>query len=545
MQKSRIPRYLLAIVTGYFLIIVFIENFVISSSFSILSLRTIDDVAFQASLYKYFGMHGTDLLFMNDYGYGWIYWFPIYVITYPANLVFRAFGISWPLIVLPRMQSLAFTAASIVICYKIISKYTKNEWIRAAVVFLMPLFPAGGYLAGRFGTVSQTAFFSMLSMYFVVKSDVLERKSLRYALCAFATAMAVKVSAVCMAPLLCMLILSRYRWKFTKDNIKIWTQEIALAVFVMIFLMSPAIVLWPWNSGNARASLYALMGYWKANQTSEGNFAENFIGALSFTTDIWLMWCMLAALLLLVLAGIMGRKKGHTKYQDYIVIPFGFFAGMFYLSWSVGTGAIDIFKFATAVSFVFPFGLLVLEQFIMPDRKIQKFCIAGCSVILCLMQIGFISEQIRSGDPYNILRYFQESEDHKDKIGKIQEMEMAVDRLCLDQVNLYIDYLAPLTFYCAQEHENLGNTLTIWDDMGSTDYEEANVIVLSKQSTGFLEEQEFLSEIGRLDEAGKAKYKQDRAKRNELVQKQMYLGKNWRLIYEDDESYIFTNTNQK
>lgn len=534
-----IPKYFLIGILGYITLLIFIENFVFSSGFDVLSFRCIDDVAFQSSLNKYFGLHGKDLLFMNDYGYGWLYWFPMVILTLPAKLLFETTGIAWPLLVLPRMQSLFFAVCCCILAYKIISRYTKNEWIRIAVVLLMPLYPSGAYYAGRFGTVNQAAFFSMLSLWLVIRNDELTRSDLRWALLAFAAAMGTKASAVVAAPLLALLILNRYRWKFTRANFRVWIPEIVLAIAAMVFFMSPAVILAPFAWEQAKGSARAIGSYLLANQNAGG--MENPLNILSYVTFRWT--AVLFALLLVGLAGIgaymIKRGEEELVWRDYLVIPAGFFVGILYLVLTIKTGLTYAFSYGTAISFVLPMGLLCLERLVPRKHKLRTLLVPIAAIFLVVIQLGFMDKQVKHQRHDNIFRYFQAAEESKAEVEKIASMRRAIEAEEMESVTLFMDYQSPIMLYNSYDYDNITYSQTIWNDLGTATTPDTNLLILSKKSAGFQSEEKFQTGISNYDEAQKAAANTDRESRVSLVDQGVFMGEAWDMIYEDEYSYIF------
>lgn len=539
MLRGKTAKYLLITALISVSFIVFIENFVYSSDFAILSLRGTDEVAFQISLHRYHECEGSSLLCMNDYGYGWIYWFPVYLITYPAYLLFEATGVSWLLIVLPRMYSLLFCIMCSILCYKIISIYTKNEWIKMAVVLMMPLFPAGCEWAGRFSTVPQVAFFSMLSIYLVAKNEVLDRKRLRYALLAFAIAMATKVSAVVTGPLLVLLVLARYHWKFSWVNIKVWLQESLLAVVIMIVLMCPIVVFAPMYPEEAKASIDILLYYWTNNQGAADIF-YNFKRCIMFTNFKGMAVLLNICLLLLILQGIIRIKKEGKKiiYWDYILLPIGYYIGTFYLYATIGSGIMYVFMYSTAISFVLPFGVLLLENMESGKRK-GELCIRLVTILCCWFQISFMGNAVQKNAAYNIFAYYQNGMQSKERVENIRNMEKAVEELGMSEVNCYVDHGKMCNFYNAMEHDNVGLMEIVWDDWGNRTNNKVNLLALSKDSVGFYEDEMFEAVFANAEPQQQESMIADRRIRQELIEYGKFLDLDWELVYEDGDSYIF------
>lgn len=533
--KIKIPKMVLFFIISYITVIVFLENFVHSSDFSILSLRCIDDVAFQASLNKYFNVSGSDLLLMNDYGYGWFFWFPMYLLTYPAHLLQSATGVGWLLIVLPRMHSLFFAVMCSILAYKIVSVYTDNGWIKMVVVMLMPMFPVDGYMAGRFSPNNQTACFAMLSLYLLIKNNNIDRKKLRSVLCIFALAMATKASAVCIAPMLTLLILSKYNWRFSKSNLIVWIQESVLAIFLMLFFMSPAVMLPFVNFNNAKQSANILLTYILERQTN-ADIVENVFYTIGFSMGKNVGVFLIA---MLMFSAIIIYRNREEKRKDYLWISLGYLVGLIYLSATVSVGSIYVFNYLFPICFAFPFGFLGLQYIKIKNEQVKKIVIICVSIFFTGLQLYNIAEKINCESEYNLLAYYQNSRKSEEKKKCIYAMEKTLDELNMEQINLCIDYLGPISFYSVQEHSNVGICLSYWNNMGELYNDNTNIIVLSKDSIGFYSDSEFENEINSLDIREKDKYLKDRNARNMLVQTDSYAGKEWEKIYEDDYTYMY------
>lgn len=536
-KRRRPPFVLCGLVLG-FAILIFIENFVASSRFAFMSLRHVDDWAFQNVLEKYHHINGVDLLNMNDFGYGWIYWFVLSVITYPADILFHATGIAWPLIVLPRMMSLLFSVLCSCLCYKIISQYTENEWIKAAVVLLMPLFPAGGHYAGRFSTVSQVAFFSMLSIYYIVRNEVLLAKDLRKALVAYALGMATKVSAVAVAPILILLILSRYNWKFTYANIKVWIRESILAVVIMICAISPVLVVAPLASKQARQSWEILQRYWTSNQ-GESDFINNLIQSLCRTLPFWLVLVLHVLLILLVSKQIIRCIRRKQVQWDLIWIPVGYIIGIIYLCATIPTGARYVFIYETAFSFFMPFGLLCFDIKNLKDMQNKFFykCMVTVCLGFCFLQLTHIMVMVGEKKEINILSHYQKAKNSEVSVEQILKIEKQISQLNLEKINIYADYKGPYSAYSKYEHKNVETCIWIWDNLGRA--LDANVLVLSKSSVGFYSDEKFDIHIKTYSELKKDTAVEDRKIRKNLIKENIFNSELWELIYEDDHSYVY------
>ena len=188
--------------TALLMLVLFAENFVFSEHLGLLGFREIDDLAFQISLRHIHNVfdsgHLRTIWQRNDYGYGWFYWFPLAVLTYPAYFLSKFQGIDWPLIVLPRQYSWAMGVGCLWLMRGILKQYRLPEWACATGVLLFALFPTFGYFCLRFGTVQAVTFFAMLSAYWAVKPN--SRYQLYKVMAALAMAGAIKLSGLLIAP---------------------------------------------------------------------------------------------------------------------------------------------------------------------------------------------------------------------------------------------------------------------------------------------------------------------------------------------------------
>lgn len=536
MKNKSVPKIALIAIISYIAMIVFFQNFLLSDSFSALNFYAYDDSAFQETLWSYMQLDGKNLLSMNSYGYGWIFWFVMCILAMPARLIFDVFGIAWPLIVLPRMFALFFAVMCSVLMYKIIGKYTKNEWIKFAAVICLPMFPAGAFFAGRFSTVSVGAFFCMLSIWLVIRKDALARKDLRLALFSFAVAFGIKMSAVVAAPMLILLILNRYEWKWNLENFKIWISEALLASLAAVFFISPAILLYPFAPIQAENSIYSLKYYLNSTQTVSK--IESMFELISYTNYDWIsgLFCLLLIILVGIgLWGIYRKRQKDVFLKDYIAIPVGFLIGFLYLCLTIHSGITYRYMYATAISFAIPMGLITLQYIPRISAKVVKNFIIGVCIICCLSQLAYV----KRGDYRTLLDYVSTIQAAKSQIATIEPIQNAISNLNLDSLVVLADYQAPYMAVNPFESENLAYRTCVWDDLHLHTDEKINVILYSKLALGSKSEEEFQNTIAAYDSTAREAAVQDHEARKMLVEKGSFNQKQWTKIYEDEFSCIF------
>lgn len=544
MKEKSLPKIALIAIISYSTMIVFLQNFLLSNSFSALQFYCFDDAAFHESLKAFSQLYGKDMFSLNvymqsggflSYGYGWIFWAVMCIITLPARVIFDSFGVSWSLIIAPRMFSLFFAVMCSVMAYKIIGKYTKNEWIKLAVVICLPMFPAGAHFAGRFSTVSVGAFFSMFAIWLVIRNDTLTRKDLRLALLSFAVAIGIKVSAVVAAPMLALLILNRYGWKFNSENLKLWISECLIVVVETLFFISPAILFYPFMQTQARASIDILWSYMQKNQSiSEINNPFELISHTNYNWISWLFCILLVVMFLIGFLGVFKDKRQDLFLKDYMAISIGLVIGVLYICLTINSGVDYQYMYCTAISFAIPMGLVILQHIPKVHDSLLKYGIAMVCTICCISQLFYI----RNNDI--LLSYLIPVKSVKDQIETIEPIHDAISDLGLDTVVMLADYQAPYMVYNSLESKNFLYRICVWNnDLYAYTDEQINVILYSKLAPGSKSDEEFQNMISTYDPVLAEAAIQDRNARKLLVDQGIFNQKKWVKIYEDEFSYIF------
>jgi hypothetical protein len=229
--------------------IVFIQNFIFSSSFEYLSFRELDDLAFQIVVAKMHEalQHGEFLKFIQntDYGYGWFYWLIVSLSTFPAYYFNDYIDAQWFIISFPRNISLFFALGAALLLKRISIILGADKTASVVIALLFVLNPIIGYYSMRFGTVTIIIFFSTLSLYFALQDDALSISGLLKAVTALNIAGAIKLSGFLVAPLLVFIFYSRWRsvgrLVGARFGYKAVFGLVAYSVFVFLLCLSPYI----------------------------------------------------------------------------------------------------------------------------------------------------------------------------------------------------------------------------------------------------------------------------------------------------------------
>lgn len=238
----------------------FYQNFLISSSLGLTGLRDIDDLAFQSVLRKVhlLLLNGdfAGIWQINDYAYGWIYWFPVGVVTFPFYLLSHYAQIDWPLVVFPRQMSLMFAVLSLLVMRRLLRRAGVPEVGVAAALAIFCLFPTLGYFSMRFGTVNAVMFFSLLSFYFAWDDKPSTARGRFLALLALAVAGGIKPSGLLIAPLIGGLILVRLADRSIIGIVRAIALPSIVFILALIVFINPAFIsipvdatVWPHYKG--------------------------------------------------------------------------------------------------------------------------------------------------------------------------------------------------------------------------------------------------------------------------------------------------------
>jgi len=356
--KIDIWKKLLLVFSSLFFAFLFIENFLFSTSFATLHLREIDDLAFQASIrqfHKDLSSLRIDLFIkLNDYGYGWIFWVIVGLITYPFYLLALLTDFYAPLIIVPRQISLVFTIGSAFFIYKSLSIYSKNEFLKFIAMMLLFSFPAFGYSGLRFGTVAQVMFFSSLTFYLTIRKNTYEKKDLKHIALAAAACVGTKLNGALILPLIGFIIADRLHWNLSKENIKKAGYFLLNFLFFAVLFSNPSLFLSPFQPDYFTSYLASL------SNNSHLALQDNFFQTLYDVVNIGYLNSYIAALLAAILISSIFKKT--LKKKDFFFISCWLIFSLCLLSKIMSMGTLYIINYVTVVMYLIVFSLLFFEN---------------------------------------------------------------------------------------------------------------------------------------------------------------------------------------
>lgn len=254
------------------IISLFLQNFLFSRDFGLLVFREIDDIAFQSTIRKahlhIINGDFINLLTINDYAYGLIYWLFVSLVTFPFFILSEYFEIHWPLIVFPRQLSLFFAIMSAVVIKKIATNFGASNRYSNSLVLVFFLFPLTGYYSMRFGTVNFILLFSSLAVFFASKSAKLTVYHVLMSIISLSIATAIKLTGILIAPFVLYLLVSRIDTQFVKDNSKIALICIGLIPLFFVLMAAPQLFVVIFNFGMYENYLARFLDFIASTQSS-------------------------------------------------------------------------------------------------------------------------------------------------------------------------------------------------------------------------------------------------------------------------------------
>ena len=526
------------VITTCILGAMFLENFIFSSGFDVLSFREINDVAFHATLknihYNISHLNFNKLLEINDYGYGWIFWFPIGLITYPLYLLNEHFGVTWPLIIAPRELSLIFGVLTIVVLRKIFIKLGQPEWIIAIGILIFVLFPTFGYASVHFGTTSEVLFFTVLSTYFAIIDSPSSVKGRLKVAAVLAVAGGVKLTGILISPIVFVLIIFRYKYISFKTLIKDFIVATVVFSSLIIIFSNPGLLTYPFNKTVANNYLETMSHFYEI--TKRGNISSENLLQRFYNIYFDGFPTLLAMVLLYfgLIKSYLIRKKIKCEIG---VISFLLFFLMGYLFLTVNNGQSAALYFS-AVSFISLYGVIWWGN--------QKHGVLVLTLVSFLLLGDIFSKALKQYkyDKYsfNHLIYYVVS---KKSCAAVAISESILNILGINNsewsghimidwnIKTHFNSLSLPNAFISVIFNNLSEKSKYFNR--PVDY-----IILQKESIGFSDEDTFNRQIKSLDHKSAAELINDRKYRKIISDGGIFDEKKYKLVSDKDGVVIYS-----
>jgi hypothetical protein len=487
----------------------FIENFIFSINSGELGFRGVNDIAFQAVLrsthaYMDTGQYSR-LLFINNYGYGWIYWIFITLVTYPLHILSTSFGIDWPLLSAPRQISLMFGALALYYLYKILRNLDFSEAASAFALAAFSLFPSFGFFSLEFGTTNAILLFSVLSVYLALKNEPSTICGRCLVAIALGICCAIKLTGLFIFPFIAFLILTKLS---SRRAIPVVREIIGpIFVFLTVFVIgtNPNFLRYPLDH-------QVLANYW--------NIISHFMAIPKMSYDdlsplariydgIVVTRSFLLCLMLLLGGLIVWAFKSQTYRATATVIIMLLLGIAAYLSVAVGNSS-GMGSYYTSISFLFLFGVGGLQKL-----KNHLVLFVGILIFLVINIVVLINLQLP-----NHLYYAIGLLAAKDQVISAAATEKCIreDSQGHPPGHIFMDYTLPSTINTLSFPDTCVSVA--WNDLSPTGkycQRRVDYLVLDKSAIGFLPADDFEKKFSAVDSTIKAMLAKDRASRTQLL----------------------------
>lgn len=513
------------------------ENFLLSSGFDILSFRELNDVAFHATLKRVHqdmsqGNWGK-LFFINDYGYGWAFWFPVALITYPLYLISGQFGIDWPLIMAPRQLSLAFGVLTLVVLRKMVLKRHQPEWVAAVAVLIYLLFPTFGYASLHFGTTSQVFFFTILSIYLALTNSPSSTQGRLQIAAALSFAGGVKLTGLLVGPLIFFLVLFQYKYTTLKQFAFDFLVVLTAFVLLLIVFTNPGLLIYPFDPSVAHEYFRTLSHFYEVTQRGDISFDRPFNRFYDIFFNGLPTLIALSLLGVGLVAPVFGKKEG---WQELGVIAglTAFIMGYLFLTVSNGrSGAL----YFSAISFVLLLGTIWWSQ-----QRMGVPVLASMAVLLLadMLHNAWLQHKIDRYS-FNHLAYFVI--DNKSKAA-LELSEKVSDCMEVDtgvwSGHVFIDYRVQTSFNSLSAPKACISVA--FDNLaGSAKYCQRPIdfVVIHKKSPGSLSQADFDTKLKTMDPRSASELVDDRNARANLARGGPFDGRNFKLLCDLGDAAVY------
>lgn len=531
------------VVTALVIALLFVENFIFSSQLGYLSIREVDDVAFQYSIRQVHlnMLHGHigKLLTINDYAYGWVFWMTISLVTFPFFLLSYFGHIDWPLIVVPRQISLLFAVLSFLVLRKMLKRLAVPEWGAAGAVLVMVLLPFTGYFSMRFGTVNAVMFFAMLSLYLAMRDRVLNLRELLKVAISLAIAGAIKLTGLMITPLVAFFVYKRLKAQYGNQPLPSWVFKAAVIFCGFgLLLTAPQLTYAIFEPSLLHVYLENLQHFIEVTRIpsgSSGILQRFYEGALG-TPWVAVVYGLLAWGLLLGCVRYDAAEKNPNRYEFRAVVTALVIVGA-YLALTV-KNALSLGSYFTCISFLFLLGLAPLLK---SPRSIWLL-MALIGVLMADATQRATAELEKRNAGINHMAYYIKKMQSTQTIELAQQTMACInDHQPLDSIkHIFLDHTAP----------SLVNSLSLpnacislaWNNLSyQSKYCDTPVdfLVLDKQAIGYLTDDEFQRHLNGIIYSVAEGYQRDRASRTLLESSGQFGSQTFRLVCDLGETRVF------
>jgi hypothetical protein len=353
----------------------FSENFILSESWEILTLRSIDDYAMQDSVHSMqmalLTGNWTRIFGCFDYAYGNAFWLLNSILLLPLYFINDA----QTMIVVGRQISLFFVFGSIYIVSLIIDRIRPDAAsLKFPILIAIATMPMVSVISTKLHVNAQSIFFGILSFYLLVRETEISKRSLKFSAVFAGVAVGFKLTGVFIVPLLCITLLDKLRKKGFKKAVIDTGIYLAISLVIAAACTAPGLLLFPFYI-NELGATYKTFLLFKNMASAEVQVSANvLVDAFRFYFSPLSFMAIFVSFLFLIFDDAKNRR--------YIsVFILGSIASTLLLVvLIVHKGPVYIATYFISVAFFVPLGLLgICTLKFLPSRLMNV--LAYCVVI--------------------------------------------------------------------------------------------------------------------------------------------------------------------
>jgi hypothetical protein len=331
----------------------FLENFILSAGWEVLTLRSIDDYAMQDSVRSMqkalLAGNWTRVFGFFDYAYGNAFWLLNSILLLPLYFINDA----QTLIVVGRQISLFFVFGSIYIIGLIIDRIRPDaRSLKYPILIALATMPMVSIISTKLHVNAQSVFFGVLSFYFLIRSAEINRGSMLFSALFAGMAIGFKLTAVFIIPLLCFTMLNRLSRGGVKDALIKTSGYLAVTLTIAAACTTPALLLFPFYL-NELGSTYKTFLLFKNMASAEVEISlDVLVDSFRFYFSPFGLAVILASFALLIFNDIKNRRYISLYILGSIA------SAMLLVLLVVHKGPIYIATYFLNLAFFMPLGLL-------------------------------------------------------------------------------------------------------------------------------------------------------------------------------------------
>ncbi len=355
----------------------FVENFILSESWSVLLSRSIDDFVMQASTYntqkEIIAGHWKTVFTTFDYAYGNIFWLFNAVLLMPLYML----DATQVQIIAGRQLSLLFVFGSIYLLGLIIDKLRPDaKHLKYPTLIAIATMPMVEIIATKLHVNAPNLFFGILSFFLIVRSTQITRKDIIWSGVSAGVAIGLKVTGVVILPLLGLTLINRLFEKqdtFLVKNIAIFCLTVIL---VSIACAAPSLFLFPCFRSDLKR-MYATFVLFK-NMGGQGN---SYHGSIVDGLAYYLNPIALSAAAIFSMPLIVSDMKRRNFIFVFIIVSL--VAAEIALVLTVHKIPFYIATYLVNLGFFIPLGLIGIATVRVPTflKVTVAYTIIACSIV--------------------------------------------------------------------------------------------------------------------------------------------------------------------